>query len=103
MNKSTLMILALISGLFVSSMFVTSCGSKKEQNSEEHEHTETDTTSHHHDEMKMDSTAMHDMDTTQVAYACPMHPEVTGKEGDKCSKCGMKLAVVKEPIDDHAH
>ncbi|GAB2575410.1 heavy metal-binding domain-containing protein [Spirosoma areae] len=24
-------------------------------------------------------------------YACPMHPEVTGKEGDICSKCGMKL------------
>lgn len=24
-------------------------------------------------------------------YACPMHPEVTGKEGDTCSKCGMKL------------
>ncbi len=24
-------------------------------------------------------------------YACPMHPEVTGKKGDKCSKCGMEL------------
>ncbi|WP_310586143.1 heavy metal-binding domain-containing protein [Lacihabitans soyangensis] len=24
-------------------------------------------------------------------YACPMHPEVTGMEGDKCHKCGMKL------------
>ncbi|MBC8153331.1 MAG: hypothetical protein H7Z72_10505 [Bacteroidetes bacterium] len=24
-------------------------------------------------------------------YACPMHPEVTGKEGDMCPKCGMKL------------
>lgn len=24
-------------------------------------------------------------------FACPMHPEVTGKEGDKCSKCGMAL------------
>ncbi len=24
-------------------------------------------------------------------YACPMHPEVTGKEGDNCPKCGMKL------------
>ncbi len=26
-------------------------------------------------------------------YACPMHPEVTGKKDDKCSKCGMKLTV----------
>jgi len=24
-------------------------------------------------------------------YACPMHPEVTGKKGEKCSKCGMEL------------
>jgi hypothetical protein len=24
-------------------------------------------------------------------YACPMHPEVTGKESDKCPKCGMAL------------
>ncbi len=24
-------------------------------------------------------------------YACPMHPEVTGNEGDTCPKCGMKL------------
>lgn len=24
-------------------------------------------------------------------YACPMHPEITGKEGEICSKCGMKL------------
>ncbi|RTL60019.1 MAG: hypothetical protein EKK37_04030 [Sphingobacteriales bacterium] len=24
-------------------------------------------------------------------FACPMHPEITGKEGDTCSKCGMKL------------
>jgi hypothetical protein len=31
-------------------------------------------------------------DTLHVqVYACPMHPEVTGKEGDKCSKCGMAL------------
>lgn len=27
----------------------------------------------------------------QHMYRCPMHPEVTGKEGDTCPKCGMKL------------
>ncbi|WP_310588823.1 5-fold beta-flower protein [Dyadobacter flavalbus] len=26
-----------------------------------------------------------------TAYVCPMHPEITGKEGDSCSKCHMKL------------
>ncbi len=31
-------------------------------------------------------------DTTHVrVFSCPMHPEVTGKEGEKCSKCGMAL------------
>jgi hypothetical protein len=29
--------------------------------------------------------------TGDAKFACPMHPEVTGKEGDKCHKCGMKL------------
>lgn len=29
-------------------------------------------------------------------FRCPMHPEVTGNEGDTCSKCGMKL----EPNED---
>lgn len=29
------------------------------------------------------------------AYACPMHPEITGSKGDKCSKCGMELEPLK--------
>lgn len=28
-------------------------------------------------------------------FACPMHPEVTGKKGEDCSKCGMELT---EPV-----
>ena len=28
-------------------------------------------------------------------YACPMHPEVQGKKGEECSKCGMALT---EPV-----
>lgn len=31
---------------------------------------------------------------TEANYACPMHPEVTGKEGDTCPKCGMKVELV---------
>lgn len=30
---------------------------------------------------------------TAVAYTCPMHPEVTGVEGDSCSTCGMALTT----------
>lgn len=29
-------------------------------------------------------------------YACPMHPEVTGKDGDSCAKCGMNLTKVEK-------
>lgn len=31
----------------------------------------------------------------ETMYACSMHPEVTGKKGDQCSKCGMELTEVK--------
>jgi hypothetical protein len=30
------------------------------------------------------------VDNTQL-YSCPMHPEIIGKEGEKCSDCGMDL------------
>jgi nitrous oxide reductase accessory protein NosL len=35
--------------------------------------------------------------TATQLYACSMHPEVTGKQGDKCSKCGMELT---EPVSE---
>ncbi len=31
--------------------------------------------------------------SAEQLYACSMHPEVTGKKGDKCSKCQMELSV----------
>jgi len=39
-------------------------------------------------------------------YACPMHPEVTGKKGEKCTKCGMELtkevtAAVNPPATEN--
>lgn len=33
-------------------------------------------------------------DSTQL-YACSMDPEIIGKKGEKCSKCGMDLT---EPV-----
>lgn len=43
-------------------------------------------------------------ETASGMFACPMHPEVTGKKGDKCSKCGMELTepvVQNEATHDH--
>jgi hypothetical protein len=36
-------------------------------------------------------------ESTKLAqsYSCPMHPEIIGKEGEKCSDCGMDLT---EPV-----
>jgi len=92
MKKSILTVTILIAGIFVSTLLITSCGSKKEHNMDEDHHPTGDTT------------ALHDeMDSTQMAYACPMHPEVTGKAGDTCSKCGMKLEPVKETDSTKVH
>lgn len=33
----------------------------------------------------------HEHGQADMAYSCPMHPEVKGNEGDKCLKCGMAL------------
>jgi hypothetical protein len=63
------------------SLFIGSCnsGGNKENSTaqkEEHQHGEGD----HHEHI----------------FACPMHSEVTGKEGDKCPKCGMALEHTDE-------
>lgn len=55
------------------------CGNADQKN---HEHSEG--TEHSHE-------AGEHHDNEEHVYSCPMHPEVKGKEGDTCSKCGMKL------------
>lgn len=54
-----------------------------------------------------ESTEQHDHDEMAAAdHSCPMHPEVTGKEGDKCSKCGMFLTKTEDNSDEmkeHEH
>lgn len=34
----------------------------------------------------------------EPVYACPMHPEITGKAGDKCTKCKMDLKPVETVV-----
>jgi formamidopyrimidine-DNA glycosylase len=43
-------------------------------------------------EATTETTTIENSDNTEgQLYACPMHPEVTGKQGEECSKCGMEL------------
>ena len=63
---------------------LTSCGSGTTNESESSEH------QHDHDAM------------LAVDYACPMHSDEIGKEGDKCSKCGMLLTKEVE-VDSVAY
>ncbi|QSX29954.1 heavy metal-binding domain-containing protein [Shewanella cyperi] len=37
----------------------------------------------------------------EPGYACPMHPEVTGQAGDSCPKCGMHLKPTKHQTHQH--
>jgi hypothetical protein len=66
--KVSVLLSSLVPGLFFAA-----CNNTNSQSSdmEKHQHSHTDSN-----------------------YACPMHPEVTGKKGDKCPKCGMELVPV---------
>lgn len=41
--------------------------------------------------MMDDGSEMMNGNTAMNTHACPMHPEVEGMKGDKCSKCNMEL------------
>ena len=71
--------------------FLISCGSGTTNESESTE--QHDMEGHDHDEM------------AAADHSCPMHPEIIGKKGDKCSKCGMFLTktVQTEKTDTVAY
>lgn len=64
-----------LSTIVVLSLLFTACGGAK-HDEHDHEHDATE-------------------EVVAANYACPMHPEETGKKGDRCSKCGMYLEEVK--------
>lgn len=39
---------------------------------------------------------------TGALWVCPMHPSVTGKSGDKCPECGMKLEPLPHGLTEDA-
>jgi len=100
MKKVKFVVPALIPAFTITAaLLVGGCDAKKDQTEEKaEEQVKVDTTTLHHDM---------EMDAKLVAYACPMHPEVTGKAGDSCSKCGMTLEAVKTDStkvhEEHKH
>jgi hypothetical protein len=82
MKKLSLTTLVIISAFALGTVFLSSCGDHKKTEAQE--------------QTKSDSLENKESENNAVAYACPMHPDVTGKEGDTCSKCGMKLEALKE-------
>ena len=78
MNKSILTIGTILAFTAGSTLF-TSCGSNTQHEDESTEQSD------------MDSELIDTM--AEATHVCPMHPEITGLEGDKCSKCGMDLVA----------
>jgi len=89
MKKSFLISMLVVVMMSGASALVTSCGSKGAQQEEQAQEPVEEPAA---------STG------EEIAYACPMHPEITGKKGDTCSKCGMDLEEVKGDEDStHMH
>lgn len=64
---------------------------------------------HEHDTHPMESAKekADKADSKESVYICPMHPHITGEEGDNCPICGMNLTpkeAESAPADDgHSH
>jgi ribosomal protein S27AE len=87
--KNTLLTLGTLVAFVAGSTLLNSCGSGNQKDADSAEQ---------HD-MDMDHDA-EDHDTMAATFACPMHPEITGKEGEKCSKCGMFLTASEDDKSD---
>ncbi|WP_055151997.1 heavy metal-binding domain-containing protein [Jiulongibacter sediminis] len=90
MKKTILTIAFVATVLFSSSLVLSSCGNTS-SSEDTHEHMEGD----QHGDMDHSNMNHGDMEMADATYACPMHPEITGVKGDKCSICNMDLEEVE--------
>jgi len=86
MKKSMNCQLLVIAFSLCLALYATGCGSKTSQQ----------------EEVTTES-AVEGPNAEMASHVCPMHPEITGKEGDKCSKCGMTLEAVAAAEDSTHH
>ena len=76
--KKTILTLMVAGSFAIGSVMLVGCGDSPKP-AEEH---------------AMEGEHEHAEDEEEHVFACPMHPEITGNEGDKCSECGMELEMV---------
>jgi len=83
-------------------IFLSSCGTNTATNEDSSEMHEAEDHSAH--DAETESVEGEDGDAVATTHACPMHPEITGLEGDKCSKCGMDLTLAEASEEEgHGH
>ncbi|MCD6180195.1 MAG: hypothetical protein J7K39_09865 [Bacteroidales bacterium] len=75
--KKSILVLGTAMFLFMGSITLTSCGNSNDKSSKQEQ--------------------------TEEVYACPMHPNITGKKGDTCSVCGMELTSTKTAKEHQGH
>jgi ABC-type Zn2+ transport system substrate-binding protein/surface adhesin len=100
--KKTIFNFLLIAALaFAGTYTLSSCGSKAHDEAhEDTEHAEGhDSEKHEHDGEDHEHEG-EESSGEALAYACPMHPEEKGKEGDTCSKCKMALEKIETGTEE---
>ncbi len=87
--KKSILILATAIFLVGGTAVLSSCGN--DENTENQEH------------MMNSEDAEHSDAAVDTVYACPMHHNITGKKGDTCSICGMKLTNTETAKEHQGH
>jgi hypothetical protein len=83
--KRSILIIGTMLAFATGAIFFTSCGSQSNHDDDSAENAEL------HEEADHDDGAV-----AEATHVCPMHADITGLEGDKCSKCGMDLVAASD-------
>ena len=81
--KRSILTIGTMLAFATGAILFTSCGSQSNNDDDSAEHADM------HDATENDAVA-------EATHVCPMHPAVTGLEGDTCSKCGMDLVTAAD-------
>ena len=83
--KRSILTIGTILAFATGTILITSCGTTGNHDDDSGENAEL------HEEAGHDNDAV-----AEATHVCPMHPDITGLEGDTCSKCGMDLVAATD-------